>query len=54
MSNDDIYTLIDRTSNMLRGMTMDPAIPGHAKMAMQVAIQQLEEALEELEDGLGA
>jgi len=54
MSNDETYALIDETSNMLRGMTLDPAIPQHAKSAMWAQIQKLEEALEKLADGLGA
>jgi len=54
MSNDEIYALIDETANMLRGMTLDPALPQHAKSAMWARIQTLEEALEKLEDGLGA
>lgn len=52
MNTDELYTLIEDTANMLRGMTMDPAIPYHAKGAMQRKIQQLEEALEDLEDEL--
>lgn len=50
MSNDDIYALIDETANMLRGMTLDPAIPQHAKSAMWALIQTLDEALEKQEE----
>lgn len=49
MNNDEIYMLIDETANMLRGMTLDPAIPAHAKVAMQARIQMLDGALEKLE-----
>jgi uncharacterized protein (UPF0147 family) len=48
MENDDIYALIEETANMLRGMTLDPAIPQHAKSAMWEQIQTLEKALEKL------
>ena len=44
-----VYELIDQTACMLRGMTMDPSTPLHAKEAMQSRIHQLEEALENLE-----
>ena len=54
MSIDEIYQLLDDTANMLRGMKMDPAIPRHAKEAMGVRIQTIEEALEKLEPQLGA
>lgn len=53
MGNDEIYELIEGTANMLRGMTLDPSIPQHAKGAMQTKIQTLEEALEKLEVVLG-
>ena len=33
---------IESVANMLRGMTMDPAIPAHAKEAMRAKIEQLE------------
>ena len=49
MHIDEIYNLIQNIANMLRGMTMDPAIPNHAKSAMQNKIQELEEELEKLE-----
>ena len=52
MNAEEIYKLIDDTANMLRGMTMDPAIPSHAKSAMQSRIQQLEEQLEKLTEFL--
>lgn len=48
MSNDETYALIDETANMLRGMTLDPAIPQHAKGAMWEKIQELEKSLEKL------
>lgn len=53
MNTDEIYQLIDDTACMLRGMTLDPAIPAHAKGAMQTKIQVLEEALEKLALELG-
>ena len=53
MNTDEIYQLVDDTACMLRGMTLDPAIPQHAKGAMQREIQTLEEALEKLEPELG-
>ena len=53
MDTDEIYQLIDDTANMLRGMTLDPEIPKHAKGAMQARIQTLDEALEKLDPDLG-
>jgi len=53
MNTNEVYQLIDETSCMLRGMTLDPAIPQHAKAAMQTRIQTLEEMLEKLEPELG-
>ena len=38
--------LLENTANMLRGMTMDPAIPAHAKEAMRSKIAELESAAE--------
>lgn len=43
---EELVELIDSTSNMLRGMTMDPAIPKHAKDAMWSRIAQLEAVVE--------
>ena len=48
MNTDEIYQLIDDTANMLRGMTLDPAIPQHTKGVMHRKIQVLEETLEKL------
>ena len=53
MNTDEIYKLLDDTANMMRGMKMDPSIPTHAKEAMGVRIQTIEEALEKLEPLLG-
>ena len=53
MSIDEAYQLIDDTANMLRGMTLDPSIPQHAKGAMQRKIQTLEAMLEKMEPFLG-
>ena len=47
-ATEEIYELIEGAANMLRGMTLDPAIPQHAKGAMWEKIQELEKAMEEL------
>ena len=47
-TSDEIYELIEGAANMMRGMTLDPAIPQHAKGAMWEKIQELEKALEKL------
>ncbi len=52
MDVNKVYELIENTANMLRGMTLDPAIPNHAKGVMQSRIQELEEALENLQGEL--
>ena len=45
-------SLLDTTAAMLRGMTMDPAIPRHAKEAMWSRIATLEAFVEHaLADG---
>ena len=54
VSIDEIYKLLDDTANMMRGMKMDTAVPRHAKEAMVVQIQTIDEALEKLEPQLGA
>lgn len=43
---DDLLQLAEGTANMLRGMTLDPAIPEHAKSAMRVKIAELEDAVQ--------
>lgn len=43
---DELLQLMEDAANMLRGMTMDPAIPAHAKDAMQSKIAELESAVE--------
>ena len=48
MNVNEIYQLLDSTANMLRGMTLDPQIPSHAKSAMHSKIQVLEETAEKL------
>ena len=48
MDKERVCQLIEDTANMLRGMTLDPAIPRHAKEAMQTRIQLLDEASEKL------
>jgi hypothetical protein len=39
---EEALDLLDKTACMLRGMTLDPAIPEHAKEAMRSRIQQIE------------
>ncbi len=48
---DELLQMIENTANMLRGMTMDPAIPEHAKEAMRSRIVELERAVDENLDG---
>lgn len=43
---EELLQLMENTANMLRGMTMDPAIPAHAKDAMRRQIAELEAAVE--------
>lgn len=43
---EELLQLMENTANMLRGMTMDPAIPEHAKDAMRLQIAELEAAVE--------
>lgn len=45
MKVDELLELLESTANMLRGMTMDPAIPAHAKDAMRSRIERLESAV---------
>lgn len=42
---EELLELMEHTANMLRGMTMDPAIPAHAKEAMRERIAELEAAV---------
>ena len=46
----ELLSLIESTANMLRGMTMDPAIPVHAKEAMRLKITELENTVENYVD----
>ena len=48
---EDILLLLESTANMLRGMTMDPVIPAHAKDAMRHRIAQLELAVKKHSEG---
>jgi len=48
---EELLQLLEDTANMLRGMTMDPAIPAHAKEAMRSRISELEKAVAENLDG---
>jgi uncharacterized protein (UPF0147 family) len=43
--NAALLEIMESTANMLRGMTLDPAIPAHAKTAMFGKIQELEHAV---------
>ena len=45
----DFAALLEETANMLRGMTLDPAIPLHAKDAMRARITKLETAIAKAE-----
>lgn len=45
MPNEELLQLMEDTANMLRGMTMDPDIPAHAKDAMWSKIAALEAAV---------
>lgn len=47
---DELLDLAENTANMLRGMTLDPAIPQHAKDVMLDRIRELETAVEEHDD----
>lgn len=46
---EEVLDLLNSTALMLRGMTLDPAIPVHAKSAMLVKIHRLEEMNESLQ-----
>lgn len=48
----DPIELLESTANMLRGMTLDPAIPRHAKEALHSKIAELEKCVEENLDSL--
>ena len=48
MTMDKLIELIESTANLLRGMCLDPAIPKHAKEAMQARIVELDAAAEQL------
>jgi len=41
-----LLEIMESTANMLRGMTLDPAIPLHANVAMSSRIVELEAAVE--------
>ena len=40
--DEEALALLDRTALMMRGMTMDPAIPPHAKDALRSRITDIE------------
>ena len=46
ISTEELVSLIDETACMLRGICMDPAVPAHAKDAMQSRVEKLEAAVE--------
>ncbi len=43
---EELLLAIESAANMLRGMTMDPAIPAHAKEAMRSKYAELEAIVE--------
>lgn len=43
----DPIELLDRIALMMRGMTLDPAIPEHAKQALRRAIEDAEKVVED-------
>ena len=45
---EEVASILESIANMLRGMTLDPAIPYHAKNVMQAQIQVLEELVERM------
>lgn len=45
-SMEDLLQLLESTAYMLRGMTLDPSIPEHAKEAMRHRIELLEGTVE--------
>lgn len=49
MTPEEILVLLESTANMLRGMTLDPAIPKHAKEAMAHRISELDHAAQRAE-----
>lgn len=42
--NFEMIDVVEQTANMLRGMTMDPTIPAHAKEVMLSRIRTLDSA----------
>lgn len=46
METEALLEIMESTANMLRGMTLDPAIPMHAKSSMRAKIKELEMAVE--------
>lgn len=50
-TDEELLGLIEGTANMLRGMTLDPAIPSHAKESIRSRITELESAVESRIDG---
>lgn len=44
---EELLSIIDETANFLRGMSMDPAIPKHAKEAILVRITTLDAIVEQ-------
>jgi hypothetical protein len=47
LQDEDALQLMENTAAMLRGMTMDPSIPAHAKGAMRSQISELEAMVEQ-------
>ncbi len=48
---EELQQLIEDTANMLRGMTLDPAIPAHAKDVMRSKIVELDAVAVLIGDG---
>lgn len=45
-----LIVLLESTANMMRGMTLDPAIPLHAKNALWCRITEIEIAIATVDD----
>jgi hypothetical protein len=43
---DELIELLEKTANMLRGMTFDPQIPAHAKTAMRERAEEIDACIE--------
>jgi len=50
-TDEELLSLVEKTANMLRGMTLDPGVPVHTKYSMRSRIAELEAAVESRIDG---